>query len=147
LRQALRDQEQELTGARARMRGADLLLAKAETGYADPKQKYDKLSKPARSARGRFLVEVRYSKPGDRPLIAVRPQGSETFRDLTRAELERELERLDGEHPGGLCIKVIFPENSGLSYNEAWKFTPELHSRFDYYYRDDAKANEPDDTP
>ena len=70
-----------------------------------------------------------------------------SFRDLTRAELERELERLDGQHPGGLYIKVIFPENSGLSYNEAWKFTSELHSRFDYYYREDAPATEPEGTP
>ncbi len=147
LRETVRSQEQELSGARARLREADLLLANAETEYADLKQKYDKLIKPARSARGRFLVEVRYSKPGGRPLIAFRPQGEESFRDLTRAELERELERLDGQHPGGLYIKVIFPENSGLSYNEAWKFTSELHSRFDYYYRENAEATESESTP
>lgn len=139
LRADLRSQEQELTGARARIREADLLLANAEVEYADLKQKYDKLIKPARSARGRFLVEVRYAKTGGQPVIAFRPQGVDAFREISRAELERELTRLDSQHPYGLYIKVIFPESSGLSYNEAWKFTSELHRRYDYYYRDQAE--------
>lgn len=135
LRRVFRTQEQELSGARARIRETDLLLADAETEFADLKQKYDKLIKPARSPRGRFLVEVRYSKQGNRHEIAFRPQGVEEFEVLTREELERRLQRLDKQHPDGLYIKVIFPENSGLSYSEAWNFTSQLHKRYDYYFR------------
>jgi hypothetical protein len=50
------------------------------------------------------------------------------------------LTRLDSEHRSGLYVKVIFPENSGLSYNEAWEFTSHLHSNYDYYFKSEADA-------
>jgi hypothetical protein len=34
-------------------------------------------------------------------------------------------------------VKVIFPENSGLSYNEAWEFTSHLHGNYDYYFKEE----------
>jgi hypothetical protein len=38
-------------------------------------------------------------------------------------------------------VKVIFPENSGLSYNEAWEFTTHLHSNYDYYFKTEAEPD------
>jgi hypothetical protein len=34
-------------------------------------------------------------------------------------------------------VKVIIPEDSGLSYNEAWTFTQDILTSYDYYYQDD----------
>ena len=134
VRQLQQRQEQELAQAQARLRESDLQLADARSEFSDLKVKYDKLVKPARSARGRYLVEVRYAKEADRSRISVRPQDAPQFRDLGREQLHQELTQLAQQHPEGLYIKIIFPEDSGLSYTEAWKFTSELHSQYDYYY-------------
>jgi hypothetical protein len=32
-------------------------------------------------------------------------------------------------------VKVVIPEESGLSYNEAWKFTFTLLEQYDYYHQ------------
>ena len=49
------------------------------------------------------------------------------------------LRRLSKEQKNGLYVKVIFPENSGLSYNEAWEFTSHLHRNYDYYFKAEKK--------
>ena len=81
------------------------------------------------------MVEVRYFKKGGVAHIDFRQPGDSEFRSLSRDELDRLLSSLKQQHPNKLYIKVIFPENSGLSYNEAWKFTHHLHSSYDYYYQ------------
>jgi len=134
LRELQQRQEQELAQARARLRESNLQLADARDEFSDLKARYDKLIRPARSARGRYLVEVRYAKEAGRSRLSFRPQDAPEFRDLDREQLHQELRRLVRKRPEGLYIKIIFPEDSGLSYNEAWKFTSELHSQYDYYY-------------
>jgi myosin heavy subunit len=134
LRELQQRQEQELVQAQSRLRESDLQLADARSEFSDLKLKYDKLIKPARSARGRYLVEVRYAKEAGQSRISFRPQDATAFRDLDREQLHVQLAELVRQHPEGLYIKIIFPEDSGLSYTEAWKFTSELHSQYDYYY-------------
>jgi hypothetical protein len=34
-----------------------------------------------------------------------------------------------------LYTKITIPENSGLSYQEAWSFSNEILTRYDYYYQ------------
>ena len=43
------------------------------------------------------------------------------------------------QQKNGLYIKVVFPEDSGLSYSAAWKFTSGLHKQYDYHYSDPAQ--------
>jgi DNA repair exonuclease SbcCD ATPase subunit len=108
--------------------------------YDSLKIKYDKLVRPARSAKGRHRIEVRYQKDGGQYKIAWREAGQDEFNTVQRTELDAVLTRIDQAHSEGLYIKVIFPEKSGLSYNEAWKFTTQLHRNFDYYFK---KQSEP----
>jgi hypothetical protein len=111
--------------------------------FDDLKVKYDKLVKPARSSSGRHLIEVRYWKQDDSYRIAWREGGEggyQNIQNIRRDRLDRVLTRLAEEKPNGLYVKVIFPENSGLSYNEAWEFTSHLHSNYDYYFRAEADA-------
>ena len=98
---------------------------------------YNKLIRPARSPEGRYLVEVRYSKVNGRPKIEFATGDRPEFVEISRRELERRLSRLKKEKPNGLYVKVIFPADSGLTYNEAWSFTSELHSKYDYYSQDE----------
>ena len=54
-----------------------------------------------------------------------------------RRQLDERLTRLKDKYPRLLYVKVIIPENSGLSYNEAWTFTQDILNAYDYYYQDD----------
>jgi hypothetical protein len=108
--------------------------------FDDLKVKYDKLVKPARTSTGRHLIEVRYWKDGGAYQIAWREGGEGAYQPIRRERLDRVLTRLSEEKRNGLYVKVIFPENSGLSYNEAWEFTSHLHSNYDYYFKAESDA-------
>ncbi len=128
-------QEQALTQAMARLEQADLSLSGMQEEYSSLKLKYDDLIKPARSAEGRYLVEVRVSKEDDRLITRFRESREAKFDIMERPVLERRLSELQDLHKNGLYIRVIIPEDSGLSYNEAWSFTSGIHGKFDYYYQ------------
>jgi predicted nucleic acid-binding Zn-ribbon protein len=98
--------------------------------------KYEKLIKPARSSTGRYLVEVRYWKEKGKPRITYRAGGTGEFEPVTKAEMDKRLTALAESKVNGLYIRVIFPEESGLSYNEAWEFTSYVHNNYDYYYQE-----------
>ncbi len=106
------------------------------------KVKYDKLVRPARTSAGRDLIEVRYWKKSGKYMISWRQDGEGSYQAITRSQLDKVLTRLSQEKENGLYVKVIFPENSGLSYNEAWEFTSHLHSNYDYYFKAEAAARE-----
>lgn len=105
--------------------------------YDNLKVKYDKLVRPARSAEGRHLIEVRYWKSKGRFLISWREGDAGEFQSISRKRLDLVLTRMLKDYPDGLYVRVIFPDNSGLSYNEAWEFTNHVHSKYDYYFRQD----------
>ncbi len=107
--------------------------------YDDLKVKYDKLVRPARSSSGRHLVEVRYWKENGKYQISWREGGDGTYQKISRGRLDKVLTKLAQAQEDGLYVKVIFPENSGLSYNEAWEFTSHLHSNYDYYFKAEAE--------
>jgi len=110
--------------------------------YDNLKVKYDKLVRPARSSAGRHLIEVRYWKEDGKYQIAWREGGEGNYQPISRSQLDKVLTRLVDKQENGLYVKVIFPENSGLSYNEAWEFTSHLHSNYDYYFKAEAEAKE-----
>jgi len=110
-----------------------ILVMKDE--YDILKKKYDKLVKPARSPKGRHVVEVRYKKQGGKYLIQFRDSDG-TLQPVTRKQLDARLSRLKSAHPGQLYIKIIIPADSGLSYAEAWKFMKSTLEKYDYYYQE-----------
>ena len=143
LRELQKRQEQELTSAQVRLREADLELEIARNDFTDLKVKYDKLVRPARSPRGRYVVEVRYRKEGDRFLIDYKSEEDEESRPVSHSELFDRLDALKRQHASGLYIRIIFPEDSGLSYNEAWSFTSQVHRGYDYYFQREQVREQP----
>jgi chromosome segregation ATPase len=99
------------------------------------KSQYEELIKPARSAKGKHIVEVYYIKDGTGVKIRYREPSDKEFSRLSLFEVENRLDILKLEHGNDLYIKIIIPENSGLSYNEAWEFMRNLLVKFDYYYQ------------
>ena len=103
--------------------------------YDTLKQQYDKLFKPARTTKDKFVVTLRYSKEQGNRSIKLRVPGDSGFREVTEADMNAELSTLKLQHGSDLYVKVIFPEESELSYNEAWSFTNSILEKYDYYYQ------------
>ncbi|MFC1589561.1 hypothetical protein ACFL3P_04740 [Pseudomonadota bacterium] len=104
--------------------------------FDDLKVKYDKLIKPARSASGKYVVELRYEKSANGEKISFRDQGEKGYSLLDQGELDLRLTELKNKHPKKLYIKIIIPEKSGLTYNEAWGFMKNILEKYDYYYQE-----------
>ncbi|MBU0653820.1 MAG: hypothetical protein KJ914_01675 [Gammaproteobacteria bacterium] len=119
----------ELTSLRSKVDQSEKQLLSLRGDYTELDKKYQKLLKPARSAKGKQVVEVVYRKSG----YAIRRPGDSTVRSVSRSTLETELSALKGKYATDLYVKVIIPSDSGLSYNEAWRFTSEMLSKYDYY--------------
>jgi len=103
--------------------------------YEVVKSKYEELVKPARSAKGKFIAEVYYIKGKKGEIIRYRQPGDSGFVNLPLAEVEKRLSKLKAEKGKDLYVKIIIPENSGLSYSEAWDFMRRLLVKYDYYYQ------------
>ena len=146
LQEQLTTRTQALEAARKAAQQVDRKYLVLAGDYDNLKPKYDKLVRPARSPEGRHQVEVRYWKKQGKYHIAWRESGQGEFQSISRKRLDLVLTRLVREHPNGLYVKVIFPDNSGLSFNEAWEFTNHLHSNYDYYFREE-NATPTTDTP
>ncbi|MGB5277275.1 MAG: hypothetical protein WBO73_20970 [Gammaproteobacteria bacterium] len=116
----------------AQLRQLDAL----ETDYSSLKVKYDKLVRPARTAKGKYVVEVNYEKIKGKGRIRFKDAGETNYTTLSSTELHNKLRALRKKHPKSLYIKIIIPENSGLSYSEAWEFMKNTLHKYDYYYQD-----------
>ena len=99
--------------------------------------KYQKLVRPARSSEGKHVVSVWFSKQSGREVYRIRNTDNGSFETTTRRDMTNTLAALKDKYGKELYVKVIIPENSGLSYSDAWRFTTEMQRAYDYYYQDD----------
>ncbi len=110
-------------------------LAMTRGDYSELKIKYDKLVRPARSTRGKQIVEVRYRRVNESLVVGLKLPNEKKFNRVTMKKLHDQLGKLKKSYPRELYIKILLPEDSGLTYNEAWTFTNKLLSQYDYYYQ------------
>ncbi|MCH6565531.1 MAG: hypothetical protein IH811_06610 [Proteobacteria bacterium] len=103
--------------------------------YDVVKSKYEELVKPARSAKGKYIAQVYYIKGKSGKIIRYKQPGDSGFTDLPLAEVEKRLSRLKAQKGKDLYVQIIIPENSGLTYNEAWDFMRKMLVKYDYYYQ------------
>jgi len=104
--------------------------------YDELMVKYDKLIRPARSAKGKHVVTVRYRKENGRNILRIRDTGEADYSVVSHKELHRRLAKLKDDHSGSLYVKLIIPDDSGLSYTEAWTFTMDVLDKYDYYHQE-----------
>ncbi len=109
-------------------------MVSLEADYSSLKVKYDKLVKPARTAKGKYVVEVNYQKIKGKGRIRFKDAGDKSYTTLSSDQLHSKLAALKKAHPKQLYIKIIIPEDSGLSYSEAWEFMKSILHKYDYYY-------------
>jgi hypothetical protein len=114
----------------------ELALARQRKDFSSLEDKYLRLVRPARSSQGKEVVAVQILKSNGGVDYLIKDLGQSRWRSLTRSKLFSRLGQLKDELGDGLYIKVVIPDDSGLSYNEAWDFTKTVLSQFDYYYTD-----------
>jgi chromosome segregation ATPase len=127
-------QEKSLLSQEVESYNQQLLTLKGD--YETVKSKYEELIKPARSAKGKYIVEVYYVKGQAGNVIRYRQPGDKDFSRLSLAEVEQRLEKLKREQGKNLYVKIVIPQDSGLTYNEAWEFMLNLLVKYDYYYQE-----------
>ena len=135
LQRDYQEQGQQLQSAMLDAENVGSKLAVLGGEYDELKEKYDKLVRPARTPRGRTVVEVRKTRVDGSEQIAIKLPGESGFKTVNESLLHKELAALKERFDNRLYVKIIFPEDSGLSYNEAWGFTNQLHKKYDYYFQ------------
>jgi len=103
--------------------------------YEVVKSKYEELVKPARSAKGKYIAQVFYIKGKNGKIIRFKQPGDSGFTNLPLSEVEKRLSRLKAQKGKDLYVQIIIPQDSGLTYNEAWDFMRKLLVKYDYYYQ------------
>jgi chromosome segregation ATPase len=109
-------------------------LARQRQDFSSLEDRYLRLLRPARSAVGKVVTRVQYSRVGGQERILLTPVGTPHPEPVTKAELYRRLSEMKAKYGDELYVKIVIPDDSGLSYNEAWDFTKDILSKYDYYY-------------
>ena len=133
-RQAQAQSEKKLQAVTLQATSADQELASIRGEYSDLQVKYNKLIKPARTSKGKYVVEVFYSKDRNKDVYKIRDSGQASSTVVSQNELHQRLAKLKQQHEKNLYIRLIFPEDSKLSYNDAWTFSKEILGKYDYYH-------------
>ena len=132
-----REQAAELTEFRQQRSLSNQQLVSLQGEYDELRNKYDKLIRPARSAVGKHVVSVRYFREDKKIQIRLRESEDEDYQSVNADQLNKRLAKLKDTYAGNLYVKVIIPEDSGLSYSEAWNFTYDLLKKYDYYHQNE----------
>ncbi|MFZ1344628.1 hypothetical protein [Thiothrix eikelboomii] len=133
------EQASTLTSLRLQIEENRKELASLEGEYSQLDEKYQKLLKPSRSAKGKTVVEVMYTRNG----YSLRKPGDASYQTVSSSELNTALSDLKLNHGNNLYVKIVIPSNSGLSYNQAWAFTRDTLAKYDYYYQEDNSVTAP----
>ncbi|MCP4186111.1 MAG: hypothetical protein GY763_00770 [Gammaproteobacteria bacterium] len=127
-------QERQLLNQEIETYNRQLLTLKGE--YDVVKSKYEELIKPARSPKGKYIAEVYYIKGKNGKIIRYKQPGDRSFADLPLSEVEKRLSKLKTKWGKDLYVKIIIPQDSGLTYSEAWNFMRNLLVKYDYYHQE-----------
>jgi len=111
-------------------------LKKLELEYANLETKYNRLIRPARSPLGKVVVLVRYHKAGGKLIIELKGPADRDYQQVSGTALHKRLSGMQKKHGKKLYVRIIFPDDSGLSYTEAWNLTESLLRLYDYYYQE-----------
>lgn len=133
--QALQDSQQKIIIITQERDSQSRKLSTLENDFGSLKVKYDKLIRPARTAKGRHVVSVNYERINGKTRIRFKDSGDENYTMMTKSQLHSKLQQFKKKYPKNLYIKIVIPKESGLTYSEAWKFMKSLLNEYDYYYQ------------
>lgn len=129
----IRIRESENTALQAEADSSTVQFRSLQDEYNSLDVKYRDLIRPARSSAGKVVVNLWIAKVGEGYVYRVRQPDQSESSIVSRGELESVLLSLKEQHGKSLYTRIIIPEESGLSHNEAWKFTQDILQKYDYY--------------
>ena len=109
-------------------------LARQRQDFSSLEEKYLDLVRPARSSLGKQVVSVQHLRSDGELEYLLKDIGGTRWKRVTRADLFSRLGALAERLGDQLYVRVVIPDDSGLTYNEAWDFTKAVLTDFDYYY-------------
>ena len=109
-------------------------LARQRQDFSSLEEKYLDLVRPARSSLGKQVVSVQHLRSDGQLEYLLKDIGGTGWERVTRADLFSRLGALAERLGDQLYVRVVIPDDSGLTYNEAWDFTKTVLSDYDYYY-------------
>ena len=109
-------------------------LARQRQDFSSLEEKYLDLVRPARSSLGKQVVSVQHLRSDGQLEYLLKDIGGTGWERVTRADLFSRLGALAERLGDQLYVRIVIPDDSGLTYNEAWDFTKTVLSDFDYYY-------------
>ena len=112
----------------------EMALARQRQDFSSLEDKYLKLVRPARSSMGKQVASVQFRRDNGQFQYLMKGINADQWEEISRVEMFRRLGALKKRLGEELYIKIVIPDDSGLSYNEAWGFTKTVLSEFDYYY-------------
>ena len=112
----------------------EMALARQRQDFSSLEDKYLKLVRPARSSMGKQVASVQYRRDNGQFQYLFRGINADRWEEMSRVEMFKRLGVLKERLGEELYIRIVIPDDSGLSYNEAWGFTKTVLSQFDYYY-------------
>lgn len=128
-----RSRQKEIASAKTQFDISEEQLARLRDEYTELESKYNKLVRPARTTKGKYVVSLRYQKFSSRKTIELKSDETGAYKTVSETEMHKELESLKQKLGDKLYIRIIFPEENKLSYQEAWKFTTDILNKYDYY--------------
>lgn len=131
----LKEKEAAILTLGGEKQSLEMSLARQRQEFSSLEEKYIQLIRPARSPAGKKVVTVFYQRVDGLYRIGFKGGDTDRIETLTADQLNRQLGALREKWQDQLYVKVVIPEDSGLTYNEAWTFTKDILSRYDYYYR------------
>ena len=111
-------------------------LSSLETDFGSLRTKYEKLIRPARTFKDKYIVSVDYERINGKERIRIKGADDDNYTLVSKKQLHKKLAAFKKKHPESLYVRIIIPEKSGLTYNEAWNFMRGLLNKYDYYYQD-----------
>ncbi len=133
---SLKDERQKIIIITQQRDSQSRKLTRLEDNFGSLKVKYDKLIKPARTTKGKYVVSVNFERIRGKERIRFKDSGDSNYTVMTEKQLHKTLAKLKKRHLKKLYIKIVIPKQSGLTYNEAWSFMKSLLHKYDYYYQE-----------
>jgi chromosome segregation ATPase len=121
---------------RAELSGGEMKYKTLQEEYDSLGEQYHKLIRPARSTAGKYVVDVYFTKQEGKALYRIQKPDQDEPLTVSLSELEAQLAALKETHQQSLYTRVRIDDKSGVGFNEAWRFTQDMLSRFDYYSSD-----------
>ncbi len=104
--------------------------------YDSLDEEYRKLIRPARSTAGKYVVDVNFTMQNGQPVYRIREPSQIEAQTVDFETLHGKLAALKSSKGQDLYTKVIIDDKSGVGFNEAWTFTQDILSKYDYYSSD-----------